>query len=221
MSGMDEYPRSYGSYDIIWVKNLPLTINLTHRPEKNVLFFGPGLLIPLAVIPWPPGIIRRLRSKSFDDSADNVEVILTFERLWGYWDKSSIREAGDYQFEAKDAVLQVGSEEIIPSSFTYSARQLKKIHIDTKGAYTFGGELPDPYAGKYDEHNGVFDIHVSSDYDRRTEIRLVFDLKYRDLKDAVFKIKHLKTPTEEKDVPPTLLSNRRKLKLRWYYTINT
>lgn len=71
--------------------------------------------------------------------------------------------------------------------------------------------MPDPYANEYGMRDGIFSIHISSEYDRATDIHLVFPLKYKELTNATLEIKALQTSRGEKRVPPTLLKNGRKL----------
>lgn len=212
-SGCWKFPSAHNNGGEVWIKDPPVVISLSHRPQNEVLSVGPDAgLLPLPIIPWPPGIAGRLFSDRQDNSEDDVEVILTFARLWWY----PVPPDKDLTLDPKDVVLKVGSEEFTPSSSFYRAHQFELIHYGsgTYGGYMLSESVPDPYASEYGLRDGVFHIRVSAEYDRKTEIHLTFPVKYKDLRSGTLEIRRIQTPSGDKSLSGTLLENgRRRLSL--------
>src|SRR6266700_6782584 len=145
-----EWPWSYGSYDVIWLKNLPLRIEADRKPEMKILSAGPGVLIPLPVIPWPPGIISRLFHRTqTDTSKQPIRITLTFGQFnWS----SHPRQPMVYHLDPQKVILSIDDHELIPSSSTYQVRQWHDVKA-TEGNYSYYAETSDPYQDRYGRKN--------------------------------------------------------------------
>jgi hypothetical protein len=78
---VDYYSTIETAGDRVFLRKPPMYISLVGKePADHVLLAGPFVLIPLPVIPWPPGIIAALFSKPGSKvSSESLKITLSFD----------------------------------------------------------------------------------------------------------------------------------------------
>lgn len=207
-AGAVELPRSYGFTDEIRLKNPPVTIQLNKAPVANTLFVGPGILLPLPIIPWIPGMIKALKSPPADVSPDNrVKFLITFDPYQDF------RKPVHLEYDPSQAKLIVGEKTLLPSSWE------SKPAISAKAPLEAGQE---GFDGCYSEgKDGIIIAPQPSSKCGRVIITATYDISYSELRTADFEMGEVLVDHQAVTMPRTRLINRGKLKLWWAYTFNT
>lgn len=208
--GILEFPSAYGRDDAIRLEKPLMYIQLGKKPVKHVLSFGPGVIVPLPIIPWPPGIIASLfNRKSKGSGSEKVEISLLFPM------NEYSNEVKAIMLNGHSVALNSGGSSFYPSTVTckgykyaYEKGALNKKNIE--GCFIEDGEgmltIPSEPNGKCSE----------------VVLTLKFDLPYDEIvNEAVLEIGDVRLNENSCPVPKTFIQKKRKFKLWWAYTINT
>lgn len=205
--GIVEIPRAYGRGDAIRLENPPITIRIGRTPKTSILSIGPGVLFPVPIIPWIPGIIGALKGKNSLQNNEQLQILITLRQ------DLNLKKIDRFEFDAQNARLVVGKEILKPISATCKSYIYQGYRNEANRAEAAG-------CGEGQDKRFLITTQTPSEWDE-TIVTLTFDILYTDFHDAVLELGEMMVDGRSFMVPSTAIKSRGKLKIWWAYTINT